>query len=192
MHRNRSLVISTPTSSSVTEDEATPDKATASAPDAKSSRTRDSMASQAGWVSKRDRHMQLINSAVYDKEVESRNKAIESTRQKRILRRDHREKQKIMKHLQASSDGTGSSKTTASHHLMVNGLRFQVCNGGSKLIREKGEVNSPKVVRWLILVLYLGTTDSSRPTPKTAQVGGVRFLRSKNGNLYRSGLLKER
>lgn len=29
-----------------------------------------------------------------------------------------------------------------------------------------------------------------KPTPKKACVGGVTFLRSKNGNLYRSGIVK--
>lgn len=29
-----------------------------------------------------------------------------------------------------------------------------------------------------------------KPTPKKAHVGGVTFLRSKNGNLYRSGIVK--
>jgi hypothetical protein len=36
----------------------------------------------------------------------------------------------------------------------------------------------------------LGTFDSIKPTPKKAYVGGVTFLRSKNGNLYRSGIVK--
>ncbi len=36
----------------------------------------------------------------------------------------------------------------------------------------------------------LGTFDSTKQTPKKAHVGGVTFLRSKNGNLYRSGIVK--
>lgn len=35
-----------------------------------------------------------------------------------------------------------------------------------------------------------GTVDTIRSTPKRAIVGGVTFVRSKNGNLYRAGLIK--
>ena len=34
--------------------------------------------------------------------------------------------------------------------------------------------------------------DDMTPTPKTAFVGGVKFVRSRNGNLYRSRLVKEK
>ncbi|KAG6999325.1 hypothetical protein G7Y79_00036g072810 [Physcia stellaris] len=69
---------------------------------------KDSSGRSAGWVSKRDRHMQLINTSIYDKE-------------------------KVL-HV-----------STSAHH-----------------------------------------------TPKQANVGGVTFYRSRNGNLYRSGLVKAR
>ena len=36
----------------------------------------------------------------------------------------------------------------------------------------------------------LGSNDSVSTTPKHANIGGVTFLRSKNGNLYRSGIVK--
>jgi hypothetical protein len=38
---------------------------------------------------------------------------------------------------------------------------------------------------------YLPDDDNTaKATPKTATVGGVKFYRSKNGNLYRSGIVK--
>jgi hypothetical protein len=36
----------------------------------------------------------------------------------------------------------------------------------------------------------VGDEDSAKATPKSANVGGVTFYRSKNGNLYRSGIVK--
>lgn len=36
----------------------------------------------------------------------------------------------------------------------------------------------------------LGDNNAAKATPKMATIGGVRFYRSKNGNLYRSGIVK--
>lgn len=96
-----------------------------------------------GWVTKRDRHMQLINTSVYDKETLARNKAIEETRKQKSLRRDQREKQKIERHVNAlpSHAGRGAS-TAAVHEIAINGLRFQIIDAGSKLARIRGEGNS--------------------------------------------------
>ena len=36
----------------------------------------------------------------------------------------------------------------------------------------------------------IGDENAAKSTPKSANVGGVIFYRSKNGNLYRSGIVK--
>ena len=90
------------------------------------------------WVTKRDRHMQLINSSVYDKETQTRNKAIEETRRQKALQKDRREKQKIERHLNALTSRAGSV-TNIIHEVSINGLRFHVADGGSKLVRIRGE-----------------------------------------------------
>ena len=94
------------------------------------------------WVSKRDRHMQLISSSVYDKQANLRSKAIDQTCQERAFRKDQREKLKIYKHLQKIADGPATTSLThqltvrpAIHDLDIGGLRFRVSNGGSKLVR---------------------------------------------------------
>ena len=143
-----------------------------------------------GWVTKRDRHMQLINSSIYDKETQLRNKAIEETRKQKSLRRDQREKQKIQKHLKTLSAYPDQSKATpTAHELLINGLRFHVLDGGSKLARIRGEGANNKQNIHLSLQ-HIGAADSASTTPKQATIGGVTFLRSKNGNLYRSGIVK--
>ena len=147
------------------------------------------------WVSKRDRHMQLINASIYNKESEIRNRALEQTRQRRILERDRREKYKIHKHFQYLANNLqypASSKAAAIHptayEIMIGGLCFHVLEGGSKLSRK------PCKQMIAIALTYNddspGPADQRRPTPKKAVVGGVSFLRSKHGNLYRSGLVK--
>lgn len=91
------------------------------------------------WVTKRDRHMQLINSSIYDKETQIRKKAIEETRQQKALKRDQREKRKILRHLQIlphHSDHTLPALRV--HEITIQGLRFHVIDGGSKLARIRG------------------------------------------------------
>ena len=90
------------------------------------------------WVTKRDRHMQLINSSVYDKEIQARNKAIEETRRQKALEKDQREKHRVERHLKALSSRAGQA-ANISPEVLINGLRFQVADGGSKLVRIRGE-----------------------------------------------------
>ncbi|MDI1491424.1 MAG: hypothetical protein OHK93_002633 [Ramalina farinacea] len=126
-----------------------------------------------GWVSKRDRHMQLINTNVFDKETQARSKAMAETRRERALKRDQREKRRLEQHLQTRYASPQSSTAAAMiHEITIDGLRFQVLNRGSRLMRIRDTA----------------TVGSS--TPKQAVVGGVTFQRSKNGNLYRSGIVK--
>ena len=94
------------------------------------------------WISKRDRHMQLINSSVYDKQANLRSKAINQTLQERAFRKDQREKFKIYKHIQNNADNVAMTLSTLQpntelpvYELNIAGLRFRVSNGGSKLVR---------------------------------------------------------
>ena len=146
--------------------------------------------SPAGWVTKRDRHMQLINSSIYSKETQVRNKAIEETRRQKALRRDEREKRKIQRHLKTLNGHPSQNvATSTAHELSINGLRFQILDGGSKLARFSSEhANNDGV--FPSSLQCTDAVDSASMTPKQANVGGVIFLRSKNGNLYRSGIVK--
>ena len=142
------------------------------------------------WVTKRDRHMQLINSSVYDKETQARNKAIEETRRQKALQKDQREKQKIERHLHTLTSRAGQA-TNVVREVSINGLRFHVADGGSKLVRLRGK-NHVSGRRLSSRSQLLDANGSARTTPKQANIGGVTFLRSKNGNLYRSGIVKAR
>lgn len=132
--------------------------------------------------------MQLINSSIYDKETQARNKAMEETRRQKALQKDQQEKQKIERHLNTLTSGAGQAANQL-RELSINGLRFQVADGGSKLLRIRGENHDYRAYLFSCSQL-LGVTDSASTTPKHANVGGVTFLRSKNGNLYRRGIVK--
>ncbi|MCJ1242366.1 hypothetical protein MMC14_010374 [Varicellaria rhodocarpa] len=179
-HRNRSIVLnSTASSKNIAEGSSVPPSSRSDHLNAVESLADLASPASTSWVSKRDRHMQLINSSIYDKESETRNKAMEQTRQRNILVRNQREKHKIFRHLQILSTNSEHSPSNKSAELgpavfeiTIGGLCFHVIDGGSKLLRKPNPADPP------------------RSTPKRALVGGVCFLRSKNGNLYRSGLVK--
>lgn len=141
-HRNRTLVLNNaataygPTDGNINLDPHQVDTVPVKAASSEGSET---LQSAQGWVTKRDRHMQLINTAIFDKETQTRNKAIEETRKQKALRRDQREKQKIERHLKAHV--AYSAATPAVHEITVNGLRFHVLDGGSKLARIRGKIS---------------------------------------------------
>ncbi|TEY66800.1 hypothetical protein BOTCAL_0131g00110 [Botryotinia calthae] len=132
--------------------------------------------SSAGYITKTDRHLQLINKSYFEKDSQIRVKAIEETRKQKLKQRDEREKLKLSRHLQRLSASLGSSMIqpteTTNYEVTVNGIRFIVTKNGSKLVKAPGDLTS------------------ANTTPKTTLIGGVKFYRSKNGNMYREGIIK--
>lgn len=150
-------------------------------------------ASTSSWVTKSDRHLQLINSNVYEKESQARLKAIEHTRAQKRQQTDDRERAKILSHFKttatASAPHVPSDAVTKPYEVVVDGIRFYVVKNGSKLVRVPGL--SPSHVPFMNKSHHdQGDNNALSATPKMATVGGVKFYRSKNGNLYRHGIVK--
>ncbi|KAI9753860.1 MAG: hypothetical protein M1815_005958 [Lichina confinis] len=141
------------------------------------------------WVSKNDRHKQLINPAVYEKEREGRMRDLEHTRQLKLAHKDERERSKIQRHLQKFSRPTPDQGS--SHEVLVGGVPFRVSHGGSRLVKTSGEASLTNVAPRRPLIA-LANAAFAGDTPKRTVVGGVTFLRSKHGNLYRSGMVKNK
>jgi hypothetical protein len=149
-----------------------------------------------GFVLKRDRHMQLINTSVYDQKTQQRQSEIEATLQEKQRLRDVKERARVINAFQpqqAASTTYGAAPTAgpaAVRDIQIHNLRFRVAADGSKLIRMFGEHT-----RVDTLVHYLTYIDDSNTdpgaTPKITKVAGVTFHRSKHGNLYRAGLVKK-
>lgn len=155
--------------------------------------------SPADYITKTDRHLQLINKSYFEKDSQIRAKAIEQTRRQKLKQRDEREKLKLSRHLQRLDANSGSSMMqptgTSNYEVTINGIRFMVTKNGSKLVKAPGEDSSfianHKVVSLLLpYSLSSGDPTSANATPKTALIGGVKFYRSKNGNMYREGIIK--
>jgi len=164
VHRNRTLVLNGKTPTQGSDASMSNDKEN---PSASANNT------DTAWVTKQDRHLQLINTSIFEKDSQKRAKAIEQTRQQKLKQRDERETAKLIRHLQRGNNINGTSVGVTNNNILdVNGIRFRVTHGGSKLVKVPGDLNAAKY------------------TPKSALVGGVRFYRSKNGNMYRSGIIK--
>ncbi|EEP77840.1 conserved hypothetical protein [Uncinocarpus reesii 1704] len=119
--------------------------------------------------------MQLINTAIYDQEAQARAKAIEETRKLKLQKKAEREREKVLRFAQhigvpASAPDPGIiGARPDSYKVVIQDIPFQVVKGGSKLVRLS---NDPT---------------TANATPKRVSVGGVAFVRSKNGNLHRLG-----
>ncbi len=162
--------------------------------DAESGATSDASASS--WVTKTDRHMQLINTNVYKKDAQARTVAIEQTRRQKLALRDKQERAKLISHLNrvANSGGFGVANPQAApagkYQIDVQGVRFTVAKNGSKLVRAPGASRPGTAGVAQGAHMDAGDGNAAKATPKMAVIGGVKFYRSKNGNLYRHGIVK--
>ena len=147
-HHHRSLVLNnpTPTSNSPVNTSSPSLKVKKDIPLDEDETAGGQSCTTATWISKRDRHMQLINSSIYDKETNLRQQAIDKTRHEKTLRRNQREMVKIGKHLQRIADNTvptavqdPTKGNIPVYEVTINGLKFQVLKGGSKLLRNLGQ-----------------------------------------------------
>lgn len=142
-----------------------------------------------GWVAKRDRHMQLINTSIYDKEVQARTKAIAETEKTKREKRAKAEEAKVMRYAQGVSLPSAQNSVTnqpSSYQIYIHDAPFQVVRGGSKLIRQSSARFRPYSLNKSDLHL-IEDPKNANTTPKRVVVGGVTFVRSKNGNLHRLG-----
>ncbi|RKF55424.1 Zinc finger CCCH domain-containing protein 3 [Golovinomyces cichoracearum] len=196
VYRNRSLVLSNASASSVLNSNCRSEANLSS-----QTITPDNSVSE--WVSKTDRHRQLINATVFEKTAQNRAKAIEETRKHKMKQRHIREKYLLINHLnqQGKRYNYGGStphihNETGKYEVNVQGIRFLVSRNGSKLTKVSGEIfnwNSPKGERIKNTFSYLRTSDqtnSAKSAPRVASIGPVKFYRSRNGNMYRAGLIK--
>src|SRR3569833_250452 len=151
-------------------------------------------ASSSSWVTRTDRHLQLINSSVYEKDAQARTKAIEQTRRQKMQHRDDTERAQLARHLTQVARAGGVAADTnpaARYEIVVEGIRFYVTKSGSKLVKVPGVSTRGRSLEARQNAHHTeGDPPAPSETPKMAIVGGVKFYRSKSGNLYRHGVVK--
>lgn len=137
--------------------------------------------------------MQLINSAIYDKESQARTKAMEETRRLKAARRAEREQAKVLRYAQGSGASVSTpAQPSANHQILVNDIPFKIARGGSKLVRLSSMEFSSFTRPTETGLPVLDDPNTANTTPKRVTVAGVNFVRSKNGNLHRLGAVSSK
>lgn len=150
--------------------------------------------SSPSWVTKNDRHLQLINSNIYQEQTDARTKAIEQTRLQKMQQKENNERIQFMNHVVRTGNPRAASANSASvpsYEVIVDGIKFAVAKNGSKLVKLPGtSLVSQPTSNLTSTDSDLGDSNAPKATPKVAVVGGVRFHRTKNGNMYRQAVVK--
>lgn len=134
----------------------------------------------------------MINLNIYQEQTEARAKAIQQTRLQRHRQKEAREHAQLMSHLKQIANPSVVSANPASapvYEIVVEGIRFRVTNNGSKLVKVPGAPSSSRRAR-VAAHPCPGDPNAPKATPKMTVIGGVKFYRSKNGNMYRQAIVK--
>ncbi|OAA82496.1 CCCH zinc finger protein [Akanthomyces lecanii RCEF 1005] len=123
------------------------------------------------WVSRTDRHKQLINANIYQKQAQSRAQAIEETRQRKLTQHKNSERTRFNQFLQHNHGSFSQNQEQAE--ISIANIRFLVRDGGKKLVRAADN------------------SSDTPSTPKSTVVAGVRFHRTKTGNLVANRVVKD-
>ncbi|KAI1434704.1 hypothetical protein GGR50DRAFT_694919 [Xylaria sp. CBS 124048] len=160
-HRNKTLVLNSGTQSTAPGEE-----------------NQSINAPTSSWVTKTDRHLQLINRDVYERETQQRTQAIEHTLKQKQLENDRQEKAVFLTNLQQARGNiintSSNFKPVSRYEVEVDGVRFHVTKQGSKLVKAPDDLNPITAI------------------PKVTSLFGVKFYRTKNGNLVRHGVVQAR
>ncbi|KAI9925025.1 hypothetical protein MW887_006432 [Aspergillus wentii] len=195
-HRHRTLVLNNAASAG-----ATPSSTSSPGPVTDNDGEARSTPSTSGWVAKRDRHMQLINSAVYDKETQARTKAMEESRKLKAQKKAQREEAKVLSYAQGVSrqyppssvpSASTVAQPSAGYQIFFNDIPFRIAQGGSKLIRVSSATPFDASSISRAGLPLVDDPNTATNTPKRVTVAGVTFVRSKNGNLHRLGAETQR
>jgi hypothetical protein len=137
--------------------------------------------------------MQLINSAIYDKEAQARAKAIEQTRKAKAEKKTRIEQAKVLRYAQGFGRPSVASQVSATtqphgeYQVYLNDIPFRIAKGGSKLVRVSGGNPFCAAAGRRTGLPLVDDPNTANITPKKVTVAGVTFVRSKNGNLHRLG-----
>jgi len=85
------------------------------------------------WVSKKDRHLQLINTSVFEKESQHRTRAMEESWKLKEKQKIQRRTFKFFRNIQHSSD------VVDNYEIVVQGIKFRIIKNGCKLVKVPGE-----------------------------------------------------
>lgn len=173
-HMNRTLVLGGTPKTAATD----PDSATSST----TSLTDSGIVTPSFVTTRAPGRTQLMNKDTYDREQKQKLGQLERSRTARRQKVNREERSRLIQH--TSNQG--------SREMVVEGIRFQLRDDGSKLIRISGkQVVVPKDSS---IVGELSKTDVasvSKETPRQVKIADVNFFRTKTGNLVRANAVKD-
>ncbi|WPG97981.1 CCCH zinc finger protein [Acrodontium crateriforme] len=178
MHRNRTLVLN---GQNQTSPPPTPPTTEPFVPSISGTNTPKD--SSTVLVSMRGINKQLMNKDTYEREAKQKLERKEATRTARRQLKNREEQSKLVHHVNTAS-------SPGNRILEVEGIRFQLQDDGSKLVRVAGEHISRDGTNTGITLNTLDSSTASKESPKRAMIAGVLFLRTKNGNLIRATVTK--
>lgn len=124
-----------------------------------------------------------MNKDTYDRELKRLQQYNDNARVSKRQKIDRKERRALMQHANVSA-------TSEHRELVVDGIRFQLRDDGSKLMRIHGEYQTSMNPRDNRLNDTDASTDN-RPTPKRVTIANVAFCKTKNGNLVRTNAIRE-
>lgn len=127
------------------------------------------------WVSRTDRHLQLINSSVFEKDSQARASAIEETQRQKRLQKEQMEKSRFLHYVQKNgssmpplpSNSAPATSAASKYEITVEGIRFQITKQGSKLVRAPGKLALVPIPS--ISSTYLATRRRQQPSFRYSQ-----------------------
>ncbi|KAI1269260.1 hypothetical protein F5Y18DRAFT_374082 [Xylariaceae sp. FL1019] len=132
------------------------------------------------YVTNNLRNLQLVRKDIYDQESQERAQLAKQIQDPELQVNSFREQAQGARtlHLHGAKPATGSvtastgTRPAKPYEVEIDSVRFHVAKKGSKLIKAPDDYNPPSA------------------TPKVAFLGGVKFCRTKNGNLVRNDVVK--
>ena len=173
-HKNRTLVLGS-----------TPKPTTSDSDSVNSSTTSlaDLNAATENYVSTRGPgRNQLMSKDTYDREQKQKLGQIQRSGAARRQKLDRQERSRLTQHI----------STQGSREILVDGIRFQLREDGSKLLRVTGKqetlLGGIELKNGILSKVDAAT--AAKDTPKKIKIASVDFIRTKNGNLVRANAVK--
>lgn len=138
---------------------------------------------------------------MYEKESQNRAKAIEETRKRKQTGQRHGERARFHEFLMRSQGGaskpSSSDTPVVANEISVDGIRFRVLASGKKLAKISGTHSAVWQAHDGIMNLthtFSLSADGINelvPTPRSAIVAGVKFHRTRTGNLVPNRIVQD-
>ncbi|KAF8975806.1 hypothetical protein BGZ46_008837 [Entomortierella lignicola] len=155
---------------------------------------------QQQWIQSKGKNMSMMNPASYKKTMEAKLKSIRSSKEKKLklrqaqakLASDRRKGIVTVGGKQYSKSRDGRKlvmRNSSQDNIVINGVTFEMDPRGNKLVRKSKEGVEPSTIEKSAVTTPM--TGNTKATPKQFSMGGVVYVRTRNGNLVRATLVQK-